>query len=349
MAKDVVLTGLRTNSEYHLGNYIGAILPMLRLLQRREAEDLQINLFAPDLHSFTTPVDFGGLHAQTMANLRLFAAVGLPLDDDDVNLYRQSRIPAHSELTWILSNFAAFGDLFRMIEFKEKSARFGREAVGSGLFIYPILMAADILLYDAKWVPVGDDQRQHLEFCRRLAQSFNQRMRSEIFLIPASFAEQQAWLGRQEAPRIRSLRHPEKKMSKSVDDEKGTILLSDSAEQVSAKVMSATTDTLARIDYDRDKQPGISNLLSILAALTGENQEEVNNTWRGGSDYKALKTAIVAVVNQTLGHLQANLADISQDRLLAHLEEREKRLGEIAVGKLALVQQAVGLRQPGGK
>ena len=349
MAKDVVLTGLRTNGEYHLGNYIGALLPMLRLLQRRRAEDLQINLFAPDLHSFTTPVDFSRLYAQTMANLRLFAAAGIPLDDDDVNLYRQSQIPAHSELTWILSNFAAFGDLARMIEFKEKSARFGRETVGSGLLIYPILMAADILLYDAKWVPVGDDQRQHLEFCRRLAQSFNQRTRSEVFLIPASFAEQQVWLGRQAAPRIRSLRHPEKKMSKSVDDEKGTILLSDSAEQVSAKIMSATTDTLGRIDYDWEKQPGITNLLSILAALTEESQEEVNDTWRHGSDYKALKTAVTAAVNQTLARLQTNLEDVSQDRLLAHLEKREKQLCEVADEKLALVQQAVGLRRLGGK
>ena len=349
MAKDVVLTGLRTNGEYHLGNYIGALLPMLRLLQRQEAENLQINLFAPDLHSFTTPVDFDGLYSQTMANLRLFAAAGLPLDDNNVNLYRQSRIPAHSELTWILSNFAAFGDLARMIEFKDKSARFGREVVGSGLFIYPVLMAADILLYDARWIPVGDDQRQHLEFCRRLAQSFNQRTASEVFLIPASFAKQQAWLGRQEAPRIRSLRWPEKKMSKSVDDEKGTVLLSDSAEQVSAKVMAATTDNLGRIGHDWEKQPGVSNLLTILAALTETSQAEINAAWQGGSDYKALKTAVAEAVNQTLARLQAALEDISPDKLLAHLEERERRLGEVAAEKLALVQQAIGLRRSGGK
>ena len=345
MAKEVVLTGLRTNGEYHLGNYIGALLPMLQFLERRKAENLQINLFAPDLHSFTTPVDFRGLYKQTMSNLCLFVAAGIPLDDDDVNLYRQSHIAAHSELTWILSNFAGFGDLSRMIEFKEKATRLGEESISSGLFIYPVLMAADILLYDAKWVPTGDEQRQHLEFCRRLAKSFNQRFESEIFLIPATFAQQQAMLGRQQAPRIRSLRHPEKKMSKSVADEKGIILLSDSEQAVSLKVMAATTDNLARIEYDWQNQPGISNLLTILAALTSSTQEEINRTWQGSSDYKALKMAVIEAINSTLLKLQAELSQVAEHTLLEHLKDRENRLSILAQQKLELVQRAVGLRQ----
>ena len=345
MAKEVVLTGLRTNGEYHLGNYIGALLPMLHFLKRRQAENLQINLFAPDLHSFTTPIDFRSLYKQTMSNLSLFVAAGIPLDDDNVNLYRQSRIAAHSELTWILSNFAAFGDLARMIEFKEKAARLGEESISSGLFIYPVLMAADILLYDAKWVPTGDEQRQHLEFCRRLAKSFNQQFESEIFVIPATFAQQQAMLGRQQAPRIRSLRHPEKKMSKSVVDERGTVLLSDSQQVVSLKVMAATTDNLAHIAYDWQNQPGVSNLLTILAALRSQNQADVNQIWQGSSDYKALKMAVIEAINATLAQLQDKLAQVSEQTLLKHLEDREKRLGILAEKKLELVQRAVGLRQ----
>ena len=344
MAREVVLTGLRTNGEYHLGNYIGALMPLLQLLGRRRSQ-LQINLFAPDLHSFTTPVDFAGLYEQTMANLRLFVAAGLPLDDEHVNLYRQSHIPAHSELTWILSNFAAFGDLSRMIEFKEKAARLGDEKVGGGLFIYPVLMAADILLYDARWVPVGDDQRQHLEFCRRLAQTFNGRAGKEMFVVPATFKEQQAWLKRPEAPRIRSLRWPEKKMSKSVDDEKGTILLSDTAEAASAKIMAATTDNLARINYDWQQQAGVTNLLTILAALSGSDQSEVNRRWSGKEDYRALKLAAAEEVGRFLKDIQASLAGVSQPSLVAHLEEREEKLGRQAEQKLALVQRAVGLRR----
>jgi len=219
MAKEVVLTGLRTNAEYHLGNYLGAILPMVERATNL-AGDYQINMFAPDLHSFTTPVDNRMLFSQTMHNIKLFVAAGLPIDHPDVYIYRQSYIPAHSELMVILNNFAYFGELSRMIQFKDKSGMFDYEAgfrqglkdvyeklrklaevkektgsksladivgVGdeklmkdsieldlkvhldelvskatSGLLTYPVLMAADILLYGAKWVPVGDDQTQHL-------------------------------------------------------------------------------------------------------------------------------------------------------------------------------------------
>ena len=345
--EEVVLTGLRTNGEYHLGNYIGALLPMLQLVEKKRAGgNYRINLFAPDLHSFTTPIDHSGLYQQTMANLRLFAAAGLPLDDPAVSLYRQSRIPAHSELTWILSNFAGFGDLSRMVEFKEKTAALGgEERIGVGLFTYPILMAADILLYDAKWVPVGDDQRQHLEFCRRLARSFNQQFDTDIFTVPADFAKQQTWLGREVAPRIRSLRRPDKKMSKSVEDPSGTIMLSDPAELAEKKIMAAETDNFASVDYDWESRPGITNLLAILAALSGRPQAEINQEWQGSSDYRALKAAVAAAVAATLEQLQNSLSDVSETTLDEHLSEREARLAEIAKSKLAAVQRLVGLRE----
>ena len=345
--KEIVLTGLRTNNEYQLGNYIGALLPVVRLINQHEREaKYQINLFVPDLHSFTTPIDFDNFYAQTMDNLRLFVAAGIPLDKADVNLYRQSRIAAHSELAWILSNFTGFGDLSRMVEFKEKSAAMSREEqVSAGLFTYPVLMAADILLYGAKWVPVGDDQRQHLEFCRRLAKSFNQQFESTVFTLPASFEEQQTWLNRSEAPRIRSLRNPQKKMSKSVADPAGTIMLSDDAEEAAAKIMSATTDNFNSINHDWQKQPGITNLLSILSGLSDQPQAEINQQWCGGGDYQALKLATAEIVRSTLNQLQTGLRGVSSQILTDHLEQREAKLTEIANSKLTEVQKIIGLRE----
>ena len=349
--REIFLTGLRTNSQYHLGNYIGALLPLIHLIQAKgDNERYQINLFAPDLHSFITPIDFSRLYHQTLDNLKLFVAAGIPLDQANINLYRQSHIPAHSELTWIMSNFASFGDLSRMIEFKEKSAQMKQEAqIKAGLFMYPILMAVDILLYDAKWIPVGDDQRQHLEFCRRLAKSFNTEFQEDIFTIPAAFEKQQVWLGREQAPRIRSLRHPDKKMSKSIADEKGTIMLLDKAEVVAEKIMGATTDNLACINYDWQNQAGITNLLTILASLTKQNQAETNAIWRGSHDYRALKIAVIAAVQATLKDLQDSLAMVSQEALMTHLEEREQALNKIANLKLFRIQRLIGLRKPADK
>src|SRR3954469_19085885 len=148
MSKPVILTGLRANNDLHVGNYFGALLPLIDMAKRRSG-DFQINLFIPDLHSFTTPIDHGTLQAQVMNNARLFVAAGLPLDHEDIYLYRQSYISAHSELAWILDCFTGFGEMNRMTEFKDKSAKVGDERVSVGLFNYPVLMAADILLYNA--------------------------------------------------------------------------------------------------------------------------------------------------------------------------------------------------------
>ena len=148
MSKSVILTGLRANNDLHIGNYLGALLPMVDLAKTR-AGDYQINLFVPDLHSFTTPIDHAELQASIMQNLRVFVAAGLPLNDPDVHIYRQSYVPAHSELTWILDCFTGFGEMSRMTQFKDKSAQIGEDRISVGLFNYPVLMAADILLYGA--------------------------------------------------------------------------------------------------------------------------------------------------------------------------------------------------------
>ena len=344
---EVILTGLRTNADYHIGNYIGSLLPIKRLIDsklRADPNRYQVNLFAPDLHSFTTPIDFAGLYKQTITNLRLMVAVGIPLDWDNVHIYRQSAIAAHSELTWILSNFSGFGEMARMVEFKDKSGRLGQDRVSVGLFSYPILMAADILLYGASWVPVGDDQRQHLEFCRNLASSFNQRFDADVFVVPRPISEQHEFVGQTTAARIRSLRQPQAKMSKSLDDPAGTIWLADDRETVSHKIKSAPTDVFGVIKYDWDSQPAITNLLTILARLSGRDQTSVNKEWVGQTSYASLKDAVTIVVNDHLNQIQVALEAVTEARLLEHLDDREKKMGLIANQRLRRVQELIGIR-----
>ena len=208
MAKDVILTGIRANKDLHIGNYFGALLPMVDMSKKHSGE-YQINLFVPDLHSFTTPIDHSKLQQQIMHNLKLFVAAGLPLDNPDIHIYRQSYIPAHSELTWILDCFAGFGEMSRMTQFKDRSAKLGGDRVSIGVFNYPVLMAADILLYGGKYVPVGDDQAQHLEFARDIAERMNRQF-GDLFVVPEPVAKQHEFFGKDQGLRIRDLADPTK-------------------------------------------------------------------------------------------------------------------------------------------
>ena len=340
MSKPVILTGLRTNSDYHLGNYLGAILPMVQL-QKAHAGDYQINMFAPDLHSFTTEVEHGTLYSQTMKNLKVFVSAGMPINNEDFYLYRQSYVPAHSELAVILNNFAYFGELSRMTQFKEKSGVQANTSVG--LFDYPVLMAADILLYGAKYIPVGDDQKQHLELARDLAIRFNNKF-GEVFTVPDEWKKQLEFSKRLEGARIRSLRSPEKKMSKSVEDPAGTIKLSDTPAEATKKIKSAETDSLANINWDWDKQPGITNLLQIYELLSGKSHTEVLKEWVGNSRYGDLKSKVAEHVSQFLENFQSKLAKIDDAQLLTKLESSEKAMNIQSNKTLLKVQKAVGLR-----
>ena len=341
MDKEVVLTGLRSNSEFHLGNYLGAILPMVEL-QKKHAGQYQLNMFIPDLHSFTTPIEHGTLYEQTLENLKVFVAAGLDIEQLDTFIYRQSYIPAHSEMTWILDCFSYFGELSRMTEFKDKSGR--QENVSVGLFNYPVLMAADILLYGAKWVPVGEDQRQHVEFTRDLALRMNSKFGDNLFVVPEDNAKQMKFSGRAEPVRIRSLRNPERKMSKSVDDPAGTIVLIDKPEEAAQKVLSATTDSTGVINYDWEKQPGIANLLQILALLSEKPQIEVNDQWAGKSSYNDLKTTVADAVRVFLADLQGKIAGVDDSAMQQKLKIDEAAMSKVAKDTLQRVQEAVGLR-----
>ncbi len=345
MAKDVILTGLRSNAEFHLGNYLGAIMPMVEL-QKKHAGQYQLNMFVPDLHSFTTPIEHGELYEQTHKNLKYFVAAGLDIDQPDTFIYRQSYIPAHSELTWILDCFAGFGEVSRMTEFKDKSKAVGDDRLTVGLFNYPVLMAADILLYGAKWIPVGDDQRQHVEFARNIAMHMNNKF-EDLFAVPEDNAKQMEFAGRSEPVRIRSLRNPDKKMSKSVDDQAGTIMLNDSPDDAAKKVMEATTDSVGSINYDWAKQPGVTNLLQIQSLLSGKSQNEVNKQWQGKTSYGELKQAVADSVKAFLADLQAKLAAVDEQKLMSKLEADEQAMRKVADATLLKVQKAVGLRPKG--
>ncbi|HEX8348997.1 MAG TPA: tryptophan--tRNA ligase, partial [Hymenobacter sp.] len=273
MNKPTILTGLRANNDLHLGNYFGALLPLIDMARSRSA-DYSVNLFVPDLHSFTTPIDHGQLQAQILHNVRLFVAAGLPLDNSCIFLYRQSYVPAHSELTWILDCFTGYGEMGRMTQFKDKSGKLHADRISMGLFNYPVLMAADILLYNAEYVPVGDDQAQHLEFARDIAIRMNNQF-GELFTVPAPVAKQHEFFGKDQGLRIRDLMDPAKKMSKSDETGKGVIFLGDTPETAAKKVMSAATDSVGAVHYDYASQPGISNLLEILALLSARPLRDV--------------------------------------------------------------------------
>ncbi len=340
MSKEVILTGIRSNEEPTLGNYLGAFVPMVQL-QQHYAGRYQLNMFVPDLHSFTTPIDHTTLYENTLTNLKYFIAAGLDITDEHTFLYRQSFIPAHSELTWILDCFTGFGEMSRMTQFKEKSA--DNNNVTVGLFNYPVLMAADILLYNARWVPVGEDQFQHLEITRDIALRMNHKF-GELFTIPEPTAKQTAFIQRDTGLRIRSLTNPEKKMSKSSTDQKSKINLADTPAQARKKIMAATTDSLGVINFDWQRQPGITNLLQLLAILTNRPQAEVNAEWVGQTQYGPLKRAVAEAVATFLTDFQARLAGISDETLLATLERSERAMNEVANTTLLRVQKAVGLR-----
>lgn len=311
-------------------------------LQGTRAGQYQLNMFIPDLHSFTTPIDHGSLYRQSIENLKVFVAAGLDIHQPDTYIYRQSYIPAHSEMTWILDCFAYSGELSRMTEFKDKSGR--QENVSVGLFNYPVLMAADILLYGAKWVPVGEDQRQHVEFTRDLGMRLNNKFSELNLVVPEDNHMQTEFAGRTEPVRVRSLRNPEKKMSKSVEDPAGTILLSDSPDEAAKKVMSATTDSVGAINYNWQNQPGVSNMLQLIGLLSGKPLVEVKAEWQGKDSYGELKHVAAEAVKSFLNDFQTKLAQVDEAAVMAKLTEDEAKMTELANATLLNVQKAVGLR-----
>ena len=342
--KEVILTGIRSNEEPTLANYLGAFVPMVQM-QKQFSGRYQLNMFVPDLHSFTTPIDHSALYQNTLKNLKYFIAAGLDINDPDTYIYRQSFIPAHSEMTWILDCFTYVGEMQRMTQFKEKSAEH-KASVTMGLMNYPVLMAVDILLYGARWVPVGEDQFQHIEITRDIGERFNNKF-GEIFTLPEPTAEQVKFIQRDSGLRIRSLTNPEKKMSKSSDDEKSKINLDDTPEMARKKIMSSTTDSVGQINFDWQLQPGVTNLLQLLAILTNRPQTEINAEWIGQTQYGPLKNAVADAVSSFLEDFHIKLGQITDAELIATLERSEAEMSKRANATLRRAQVAVGLRAKG--
>ena len=335
-----ILTGLRVNSDLHIGHYLGVLTHMAKLSNKHSNAGYAVNFFRPDLHSIISEVD-GNMETNTLRNIKYYLTAGLE-PNSHVHFYRQSHVPAHSELCWILNCIATMGELNRMTQYKEKGN--GKTTVNVGIFDYPVLMAADILLYDAYYVPVGEDQFQHLELTRDLAIRFNHRFNQDVFTVPAKTEDQVKFMEISNGVRIRDLLNPEKKMSKSTPAENSKIMLSDAPELARKKIMSATTDSFAKVRYDMFNQPGISNLLQIEALSTNTPLEEVISRWNGETRYGELKKQVAESVATMLENFQKRLADISDDEVYALLKEGEKYANEVANRKLLEVQKAFGLR-----
>lgn len=338
MNNPTILTGLRVNSELTLGNFLGALVPMVRLANTH-SQNSHINIFVPDLHSIISDID-GELQTNIIKSLKYYLAAGLQINDH-IHFYRQSYVPAHAELCWILNCIATMGELNRMTQYKDKSE--GKDSVNVGIFDYPVLMAADILLYDAKYIPVGEDQFQHIELTRRLAERFNHRF-GETFVLPATPREQAEFMSVGDGIRIRDLQNPEKKMSKSNPAPNSKIMLDDDPAAAAKKIMSATTDSVGKISFDMFNQPGISNLLQIEALVNDLPLQDVIATWGGETHYGDLKQKVAESVSTMLTDFQSKFATISNQEILDLLETGEAYANQVANQKLLAVQQAFKLR-----
>ena len=315
-------------------------------MAKRRSDEYDINLFIPDLHSFTTPIDHSKLYDSILNNARVYTAAGLPLNNPSIHLYRQSRISAHSELAWILDCFTGFGEMSRMTQFKDKGSK-GDASVG--LFNYPVLMAADILLYGATYVPVGDDQTQHLEFTRDIAERMNRKF-GGLFIVPKPVIQQHQFFGKDQGLRIKDLVNPVKKMSKSDESGKGIIFLSDDPKSAHKKIMSATTDSIGKVQYDKENQPGISNLLEILTLVRQDAGREVTleqttNEYFGMDRYGDFKRIVADEVAEFLENFQNRLAAVDERAIEEKLASSEKDMNVVANETLYRVQKAVGLRK----
>ncbi len=321
-----VLSGIKPTGQLTLGNYIGALKNFPKFQDQGETF-----LFIADLHALTLPIDPEVLRSNSRDLAAFYLAAGL--DPKKCTIFRQSAVSAHAELNAILQNFLYMGELSRMTQFKEKSQKLNENAIGLGLFAYPVLMASDILLYDANVVPVGDDQTQHVEITRDLVNRFNNRFGPVLTMPKAVVTKVGA--------RIMSLSEPTKKMSKS--DPKGDIYLKDDLKVIRKKIMSAVTDSEARVAYDPENKPGVSNLLQIYAALKDISIPEAEKLFEG-SNYGTFKGAVADVVCDVLGNLQQKYqAFIASGEVERVLEEGAKKAREVANNTLHRVQHAVGL------
>ncbi len=325
-----VLSGIQPSGDLHLGNYLGAIR---RWAEEQGQQDAYYML--ADLHAITVPHDPEDLRARTLELATILIAAGL--DPGRVTLFAQSHVHEHAELAWILNCVATMGELGRMVQFKEKSGH-EREAASAGLFVYPVLQAADILLYQADEVPVGEDQRQHVELTRDLAQRFNHRF-GKVFTVPKVTTPKAG-------ARIMDLQLVDKKMSKSLDSPRGTIHLLDSPAAIGKKIRAAVTDSGTEVRAGPDK-PGIANLLDLFSAVTGDEIATLERRF-DGRGYGEFKGELADAVVEFLRPLQQRYDELAADPQIAldHLARGAEKARASASATLAAAKEAVGLLAP---
>ena len=331
-----VVSGVQPSADsLHLGNYVGAVRNWVDM-----QDDNECVFFVADLHAVTTDQDPATLAQRTRVTAAQYIAAGI--DPERSTLLVQSHVPEHAQLAWALNCITGFGEASRMTQFKDKSAKQGAENATVGLFAYPVLMAADILIYQAHQVPVGEDQRQHLELTRNLAQRFNARY-GDTFVVPEAKILA-------ESAKVYDLQNPTAKMSKSAAAENGLLRLLDPAKKNAKKIKSAVTDDGTEIRFDREAKPGISNLLTIHSALTGRPVDEIVAEYEGRM-YGHLKVGLAEVVTETLEPIRTRALELLDDpaeldRILARGAEKGR---ELSVATLAAVYDRMGfLSRAGG-
>lgn len=324
-----LFSGMQPSADsLHAGNYIGA------LLQWRELQTTHDALFCVvDLHAITVPQDPATLREQTRRTAAQYIAAGI--DPERSTLFVQSHVPAHAQLAWVLNTLTGFGEASRMTQFKDKAAKQGTEAASLGLFAYPTLMAADILLYQAESVPVGDDQKQHVELTRDLAARFNSRY-GATFVVPEPTILR-------ETARIYDLQDPSSKMSKSAASDAGIVWLLDEPSRTAKKIKSAVTDAEREIRFDRGAKPGVSNLLTMLSAFGGTPVAELEESY-AGQGYGDLKRDVAEAVVETFAPVRERTLELLDDpaeldRLLA---VNADRAAELAERTIATVYDRIG-------
>ena len=301
-----VVSGLQpTSDSYHLGNYLGAVLQFIKLQDNYDAF-----YFIPDLHAITVDQDPQQLRKRTLSGVAQLLALGI--DPERSTLFVQSHVPEHAQLGWIMTCLTGFGEASRMTQFKDKSSKKGTDRTSAGLFAYPMLMAADILLYKPELVPVGEDQRQHMELTRNLAERFNSRF-GDTFVVPDGFIPEGA-------AKIYDLQEPTSKMSKSGSNPKGIVNLLDDPKVSAKRIRSAVTDNDSEICYDRENKPGVSNLLVIQGVLTDKDPKELAAKYQeSGVGYGELKKDTAEALEAFTTPLKARYEEFMSDR--AQLEK----------------------------
>ncbi|MBA0054160.1 tryptophan--tRNA ligase [Streptomyces sp. AJS327] len=325
-----VLSGIQpTSGSFHLGNYLGAVRQWGELQETHDAFYAVV-----DLHAITIPKDPAELRENTRFAAAQLLATGL--DPDRCTLFLQSHVPEHTQLSWIMECLTGFGEASRMTQFKDKSSKQGTDRTTVGLFTYPVLQVADILIYQADQVPVGEDQRQHVELTRNLAERFNARF-GDTFTVPEAYIPR-------ETAKIFDLQDPSVKMSKSASTPKGIINLLDEPKVSAKKVKSAVTDTDTVVRFDEEKKPGVSNLLTIFATLTGDPIPELEARY-DGKGYGALKTDLAEVVAEWVTPFRARTRQYLDDpaELDAVLAKGAAKARAVAADTLERAYDRVGL------